>query len=372
MLPCILITFIVTSSVHFTSTSALSFHPMYTTNAILQRDTTLLLRGSADSSTDTITVFFDSHELGHAQITPPLNSTQSFTNCSTPRWTYEFQTGPADETQHEITIVSSETGQRVTVSNLVFGDIILCHGQSNALMNVISTSDPDKPSDTDVDLVRILQVGNGEVIHEMCPREASERINWKISAADYVSAVCYFTAHRMQQWNPKVPVGLVVPAVSGQCLSCFLEGDCKMNTRILRETKVAGVVWYQGESDAMLRTPSSVYSDNLTRLFEHQFRTYMKSYRSEKDLPIVLVQLPAMAPIGYEPIETYWRAIRESQQEVAERVSSVFLIQSEADVQREDLHSCVGKARIGQQAGNVFNRFYSINSSSGSSDYGHN
>ena len=145
-----------------------------------------------------------------------------------------------------------------------------------------------------------------------------------------------------------------------------------MNTRILRETKVAGVVWYQGESDAMLRTPSSVYSDNLTRLFEHQFRTYMKSYRSEKDLPIVLVQLPAMAPIGYEPIETYWRAIRESQQEVAERVSSVFLIQSEADVQREDLHSCVGKARIGQQAGNVFNRFYSINSSSGSSDYGHN
>lgn len=77
----------------------------------------------------------------------------------------------------------------------------------------------------------------------------------------------------------------------------------------LGSLKLAGVIWYQGESNA---ESSSSYGDLLTALIADWRRLF-----DDDRLPFIVVQLPNYGTVARTPMASGWATIRNRQQQVA-------------------------------------------------------
>lgn len=227
--------------------------------------------------------------------------------------------------------------KKITVKDILFGDVYMAVGQSNIAytFNEAITNSPEGYAGNDTvpsenDLIRICN--NGLVYQDAYPAQGSDEEckdiikngGWQKTTADTVrdfSAVGYFFAKDiLKKTEGKVPIGIIEINGNGQAINAFLPnevadrlevdekdadglyktnyGGTKIPTRFMynhymrpfKNTALAGMIWYQGESDFIVGSYET-YNERFTALVD-----YMRENNgsSSPNFPVFIVELPSM------------------------------------------------------------------------------
>lgn len=104
----------------------------------------------------------------------------------------------------------------------------------------------------------------------------------------------------------------------------------------IRDYKVKGAIWYQGESNA---ERSQEYASLLTSLIEN-----WRELWNRPDMPFLLVQLPNFMKKDKQPSDSGWARIREAQLKVAKNVANTALAVTYDVGEWNDIHPLNKKA----------------------------
>ena len=252
-------------------------------------------------------------------------------------WCITFPTClEADKTGAEMKIYTDT--KTVTFTDVLVGDVYLVMGQSNTAYTVSNHLSYDDPltqgggedaidADSIIRLNRLYTssdnsnplLGTGEVMSDLYNSNSSWTKTDKSNTLAF-SAIGYYFARHLTEQNPDVPVGLMQVAKGGAPLVSFLPNDLaekwdsdyydietgKYYSNITKEHmgryfyncflapiqnySIAGVVWYQGESNNSLVEATKydeAFADLMTRLRStHNL--------NNKDFPVFITELPSI------------------------------------------------------------------------------
>jgi len=181
-------------------------------------------------------------------------------------------------------IVSGPAGESVTLTDILFGDLWLCGGQSNMQFTVHSAfnSTEEIAKAASYPNIRLFTVGQGNVSDAPLNNLASIEQNWNLASAQSVgagdwsffSAVCWFFGRDLYD-QYKVPIGLLSdnwggtfiqawssPDALGKCAalesvpSIRERADPNKNSVLWNamivpwlKQPIRGAIWYQGEAN---------------------------------------------------------------------------------------------------------------------------
>ena len=172
-------------------------HPLFSDNAVLQRDRPLPIWGWTAPQTS-VTVSLD-------------EAKQSATSDADGRWSVTFAPHATGGT-HSLTVTAG--GQSQTRKNLLFGDVWLCSGQSNMAYDLHGALNPEAEiAAANYPDIRLMQVPNAI---KGAPIKSFDA-GWKVCSPQTVgtfSAVAYFFGRKLYQ-ELKVPIGLIDSSWSG-------------------------------------------------------------------------------------------------------------------------------------------------------------
>lgn len=142
-----------------------------------------------------------------------------------------------------------------------------------------------------------------------------------------------------------IPQGLVPCALGGTSMnqwspSLKKEGDKSlygaMYGRFLKQgARVAGILWYQGCSDAGI---------DACKVYASKMKNFVRSCRRDfknKDLPFLMVQIGRV--ISAERNEEYWTRIRDEQNKLSDVFKKNFAVVAATDLELEDIIHITGK-----------------------------
>lgn len=236
----------------------------------------------------------------------------------------------------ELTITGAGT---ITLRNLVVGDVWLCSGQSNMDLpvNGLDAWDTDiKPSD--FPKIRCLKVKNTR--GKQIEKDITTEKGWLVctptreGVGQFTGAGFHFAREiqartgipigivhdawggtRIEAWMPPAALDLVpslrVQAVKPAPSSTEPEWGLIANAMIcpLSRCPFAGVLWYQGESNADAGDTADLYADKLQALVLGWRRLF-----ENDNLPFYIVQLTSYKKPTDNPAECGpWAPIREAQ-----------------------------------------------------------
>ncbi len=293
---------------------------------VLQENTTVRLYGWADPNA-TLTV------------TPSWGETVTVKVGKNTAWSVKLTTPAASADPHSITF---ETNKKVVrkVDDILIGQVWLCSGQSN--MNYSAANgvvDMKKELEGPMNpQIRLFTVTKNSTSY---PQEDCEG-HWQVcepNSALYFSAVGYFFGKRLitelqqpvglinsswggtpvEVWTPANVMGKnpqMVASWEEQPKSKFWKIGSLYNAMIhpLRRTALAGVIWYQGESN---KANAALYGDEFSMMIE----SWRKNFR--QTLPFYFVQI---APHARTEGGTAGAIIREQQARVAATVPSTGMV----------------------------------------------
>lgn len=264
------------------------------------------------------------------------------------------------------------------VADIMIGDVWLISGQSNAVLALAATSEwPQVKTEGTIPLIRICKLPG---TFAMEPADAFSRaIAWERlvpARAGYFSGVGYHFARTVQpaigvalgliqgsaggtqveQWTPEAELRAADPdspafaardkakarlaADPAAKVGASEAGAASLfNGTInpLRQTRLTGVVWYQGEANSRTK------ADYRPRL-----RTFIRSWRTvfgAPDLPFVIVQLPAFGL----PVDDGWMRVQEAQLRTAEEFGQPLVVTIDQG-SPTTIHP-PNKAEVGRRAG---------------------
>ena len=173
-------------------------HPLFSDNAVLQRDRPLPVWGWATPG---------------ARVEVQLDDAkQTATAGADGRWMVTF---PAHATGGTHTITVTAGGSGVARKNLLFGDVWLCSGQSNMAYDLHGAQNTDAEiAAANYPEIRLLQVPNEA---DSTPQQSFKGVGWQVCSPQTVgtfSAVGYFFGRDLYR-ELKVPIGLIDSSVSG-------------------------------------------------------------------------------------------------------------------------------------------------------------
>ena len=180
--------------------AATLLHPVFQDHVVLQRDKPINLWGEAPPREE-LSVSFDGRtataqadELGHWHATLPAV--------------------PAGGS-HELS-VRTKSGQSQAVSDVLVGDVWLCSGQSNMVLQVHRALDSrSEIANSANDAIRLLTVPDASSAR---PQQAfSQPVAWRVAGPSTVpdfSAACLYFARELRK-TVDVPMGLIVSAWGG-------------------------------------------------------------------------------------------------------------------------------------------------------------
>lgn len=310
-------------------------HPVFANNMVLQRDVENTIWGWT-SSGEKITV-----KIGDKIASCVADSTGKWTATLEP-----FSAGGP----YQMTVTGSQT---VTVSDIYFGELWLCSGQSNMVMQLPFVENGD---------TEVQNCNNPNIRYFTTPyaSSSSPQDNFGYVSGWYkctptsvgnLSGAAYFFAKELNE-ELDVPIGIICSAVGGsfieswisnEAMETFLDTttglsytpsspDIYYNGMIapLTPLKFKGVFWYQGESNTNFPT---LYESQLTSMI-NDWRTNFK----KADMPFVVVQLPYYTELQTTPVENVpWPVIRESQLNVSRKLNNVGLVTT-MDLGAVDIH----------------------------------
>lgn len=242
-------------------------------------------------------------------------------------WKLKFKT-PAAGGPYTITVQASNT---IQLTNVLIGEVWICAGQSNMEWSASKGMKDAKAelAHADHPNIRLFTVAKNA---SASPQEQCEG-DWKVCDAQSLntfSAVGYFFGRKLQQ-ELNVPIGLINITWEGTAAESWVAADSILNhpaiaahvygTRFpdnakwptsngtiyngmvtpVKNVNVAGVVWYQGESNAG-------YPATYKLIFESMIKGWRTAFN--KELPFYYVQIAPF--VGYGKQDTA-SLIREQQ-----------------------------------------------------------
>jgi len=237
----------------------------------------------------------------------------------------EYKTAPNNEAHWNLIIKTPEAGgpfeitikgyNQITLKNILIGEVWLCSGQSNMEMNA---SWGIKNGEEEIKLANHTNIRffNVPKLTATSPQE-NLPANWQECTPEtmkYFSAVAYFFALHLQEDLKNVPIGLINSSWGGTPAEIWIPEETIKNDPVLTASanklsiteygpnssgrafnaminplvgfKIAGTIWYQGESN--------VGAQN----YEKTLSSLIKSWREKwhQDFPFYFVQI---APYQY-------------------------------------------------------------------------
>lgn len=175
-------------------------HPLFSDNAVLQRDRPVPIWGWTKPG---------------AKIVARLD-TQTLTARADRlgRWTVTIAPHAAGG-PHSLNVAGTAPGESVTRTNLLFGDVWLCGGQSNMAYDLYGASNPEvEIAAADYPTIRLLNQSNAI---KAGPIDSFEGTSWQVCSPQTVakfSGVGYFFGRTLNT-KLKVPIGLINSSWSG-------------------------------------------------------------------------------------------------------------------------------------------------------------
>ena len=167
-------------------------HPLFSDNAVLQRDRTIQIWGWTAPNA-TVNFKFD-------------DDAQTVVAAADGRWMANIKAGAAGG-PHVLEVTSA--GATVRRENILLGDVWLCSGQSNMEWPVSASKDaaPEKAA-ADRPQIRLLSIPH---VFSETPNPTFDKANWQVCSPQTVgafSAVGYFFGRKLND-ELKVPIGLI-------------------------------------------------------------------------------------------------------------------------------------------------------------------
>lgn len=247
-------------------------------------------------------------------------------DCS---WEAKIHTPKASSKTYSIQIISGT--DNITIEDILMGEVWLCSGQSNMELTLKSVrTDGDNVIETsDNNEIRFFEVKKDyeKYLKSNCEGE------WKVCSPETVplfSAVAYFFGHKLSE-RLKIPVGLIGAYWGGTSIQTWMPLQAYENDTILQRDNnqimafpwgpqaasllfntminpliqypIAGVIWYQGETNVLNYT-----SSNYSRALKAMIGSWRKLFGSI--FPFYFVQI---APFqGYGKLNS--ACLREQQE----------------------------------------------------------
>lgn len=303
--------------------SSVTVSKVFGDGMVIQRNSSFLVWGYADDKLDGELVFVD------------FMGEEAKGAISNGEWKVEF---PAfkETTEGNDMVVTCGT-KEITIKDVLVGDVYMAVGQSNIAytFNEAVTNSPEGYAGNDTvpsedDLIRICN--NGLVYQDAYPAQGSDEEckdiikngGWQKTTADTVkdfSAVGYFFAKDiLKKTEGKVPIGIIEINGNGQAINAFLPnevadelevdekdtdglyktnyGGTKVPTRFMynhymrpfKNTALAGMIWYQGESDFIVGSYET-YNERFAALVNYMREN---SFSEHYSFPVFIVELPSM------------------------------------------------------------------------------
>ncbi len=260
-------------------------------------------------------------------------------------WKVAVEVPAASYEPHTITIACGKK-DTATLTNVLFGEVWLCSGQSNMEFRVDRTLDFKGDLEKDMNTnIRFLCTGRiaSETPQYDIPQQEKYNTTWQVCNPEELakfSAVAYGFGKELQE-NLDVPIGLIDASYGGTFIEGWLKSEViAADTKIaidaakirhktwkgknshlynaniypIRFATVAGTIWYQG--------CANVASSPLG--YEHSLEVLINSWREEfrsPNMPFYVVQI---APYTYDNIRG--AQLRESQAKVAAKVEHCELV----------------------------------------------
>ena len=339
--------------------AAVEFDAIYGDGMVLQRGREVVVRGTTDKPGEPVTVQF-----GGQKVKAEVKGK---------RWKAVLQ--PMEASNQGKPLVVSQKGATATVQNVVVGEVWIASGQSNMLWRLNQT--PGNQQTIAQSANPDFRFYHSEPqVHTSPPRytpELLERVKekrmyegrWAVSSpasTPRLSAVAYYFGQALQR-QLEVPVGIIHASLGGSNMLAWIPRDvvrkeypgCQGSAWVkskyasewvrgraqqnvgpggdfalhpyapsyLYETgiepwegfPVAGVIWYQGESDAEI-----LDNDQNKKLLKDLIASWREKL-GRKNLPFLQVQLPRINDKG--KLRAYWPEFRQVQAEVAAELPGV-------------------------------------------------
>jgi sialate O-acetylesterase len=276
------------------------------------------------------------------------------------------------------TIVCSTDGAaNITLSNILTGDVWICSGQSNMVMQM----DAITPFTGVLDYQTEIAAANYPAIRALTIKEdyksnpvtnLSNAANWTVCSpqtAGSFSGVAYYFARKLHT-TLNVPVGIIISAINGSWCESWISKDAftcypeiykyiasnnatqLYNGMIspLVNLQIKGFIWYQGENNQKI-VPVGDYTKLNTALI-NSWRTIF----NQGQLPFYLVQLTPFAedyntttPIGGSQTDNWLGYFREAQTNVTQLANTGIAITM--DVGEAANHHPRNKKPVGERLG---------------------
>ena len=332
------IAFVISLLFSFSAFANITLPNIFSDNMVLQRNSEVTIWGFANPEEEVV-------------ITPSWNN-----------HTYKIKAN--NQAQWEIKIPTPKEGGPYTISikgynevvlkNILIGEVWICSGQSNMEMNAswgITNGDEAMKNATNPN-IRFFTVPK---LTATTPQNNLSG-SWTESTPEtmkYFSAVGYFFAQRLQEDLKNVPIGLISSNWGGTPAEIWTPAEVIQNNPILLETaktrkeesygpnqpgrafnamiypltqfKIAGVIWYQGESN--------VGSEVYDQTFSAMITSWRKLWKS--DFPFYYVQI---APYNYGEDHFSGVIIRDAQRKVLEEVSNTGMVVTSDISPIDDIH----------------------------------
>jgi len=282
--------------------------------------------------------------------------TAAATADGTGRWRVELGPLAASSESAQMAVAGQNT---VTVQDVLVGEVWLCAGQSNMFFTVRAAQNFTREK-ADAHYATIREFAPNGVAEKTKTGEFDVLIrnnvasqphdtmdgSWEACSPATVgrfTAVGYFFARELQRRLGPVPIGIVKATLGGSPIEAWLSAEAlasdpafavvaqrwekirqkRLGVNEIREQPsglyngliypiepyaLAGVLWYQGESNA-------VRADEYSRLFLTMIRQWRRGFGRE-DLPFIFVQLPNFGGEFAGPggnAGTRWALEREAQ-----------------------------------------------------------
>lgn len=334
----------------------LRVNPLFTSHMVLQRNQPTAVYGTADVGESVAVEFGGQVKIGVAD--------------SSKHWKVFLDPMPASSKPGRLRVSSS--GSQVSFSDVLVGDVWLCAGQSNmaTLMKNYPTLKDEIPSMTNR-MIRLFKskhegFGASEPLDEVVADAAFDH-SWQPMAPEFAenfsATACFFG--KVLQSRTGVPVGLLYANRGGTQVNMWLplkvmEKKPEVYGRFLDKnwsewtphpqgnpeairapsylyngtihplTKftIRGVIWYQGESDAMF---AMAYSDMIKDLIS----SWREAWGYE--FPFLCVQLAPYGAVAWDNSGESWAWQREAQMAAQELPKTEMAVITDAG-EYKDIH----------------------------------
>jgi sialate O-acetylesterase len=335
---------------------------IFSDNMVLQRNAEVTIWGFANPQEEVV-------------ITPSWNNQEyKMKTSNQAKWEILIPT-PKEGGPYTITIKGYN---EVVLKNILIGEVWICSGQSNMEMSAswgIENGD-EAVKNADNPNIRLFLVPK---LTATTPQNniSGSWTNCTPETMKYFSAVGYFFGKHLQEGLKGVPIGLISSNWGGTPAEIWTPEEAIQNDAVLLKSaktlkeetygpnqpgrafnamiaplapfKIAGVLWYQGESNV----GSTVYDKTLSALIT----SWRKLWKY--DFPFYLVQI---APYKYGEDHFGGAIIRDAQRKVLQEVPNTGMVLT-SDISTVDVIHPKDKKSVGDRLANLaLANTYKVNS----------